>query len=129
MLLKRENSAISAVGILEMLYNKNGEFMYSSEPGKIQAPHQLGPQVVRSSEFRSLADELEKTISRLEEEIISLKDIFGPALRPEDTNNCRSKDEPEQPMRSNLETWAANQLNAARLCLERIQNYKERCVL
>ena len=99
------------------------------EPSKLQTAHApSSPTVERTRGFKVLADDFEKTMLQLREDVMSLNSIISPALRPEPPPGCDKICENE-PVRAELETWLVEQLSVARSCIERIQSYKDRCVI
>lgn len=96
--------------------------------GKLGTPTPVNqPEILKKScGFKELADEFEKTMIHLREEVFGLNQVFGIVLIPESTECCK-ENEIQRPVMSPIELFISEQLGMARACLNRIENYKNRC--
>ena len=103
--------------------------MYA-EPSKLPASLALSQFERKAStqSFQVLTDEFEKAMGQLREEIVTFNGVLAPALRPEPAT-CTKDELCTEPARAPLESWLVAQLSVARSCIERLQSYRERCVL
>jgi len=103
--------------------------LYSDEPIQTKSPQMTPSPIERPGEFKSLVGEFGRTMLMLKEESMTLEDILKPVLRINNVVLTGGEIKEKEQELSEVETWVREQLYLVRKCLERIRNYKERCVL
>lgn len=81
---------------------------------------------LKKSGFSTLADQFEKEVVMLRENVFELNNRFDKALKPE-IPVPTGKDCDNEPMRSPIENFIYSQMKIIQECNTRIMDYNERC--